>query len=249
MFDEKAAQRTFAHVMELWFEPEIRRRQQISGSNEPFPLRAAQAILFSDERKNIIRLNEEVTAELNMKLKDGIMKEPGDLVYEHELEEIPAIYLPKSEDPNCGHFTMILLKGVWRAGFDFRYNKKILGDLISAAEEFFQTAAHALANNRLRAAIDNLFSSAELAAKAYVIGNPTSRQSAIKSHSQVHSRFNLLSKQGLVNNVYRETFNALADARNNARYIRSDEMNTLEEIQKWTESIRDLIRITQSGFT
>lgn len=184
-----------------------------------------------------------------MKLKDGISKAAGDPVYEHELEELPTIYLPVSEDPNCGHFTMILMQGVWRAGFDFKYNKKILRDLIAAAEEFFQTAEHALANNRLRAAIDNLFSSAELAAKAYVIGTPTSRQPAIKSHSQVHSRFNLLSKQGLVNNVYRETFNALADARNNARYVRTDEMNALAEIQKWTEDIRELIRITQSGFT
>jgi len=186
MLHEEALQRTFAHAMELWFEPEIRRRQQAGTAPQPFPLRAAQVILYADSRPHVVRLNEEIQAVGEMKLREGLTKLPGEPVYLSEIEEIPSIRLPDTEDPNCGHFTLFLLGDRWYGTFDFRYNRGKASELLTAAEEFLATAAHASSEGRTRAAVDNLFSSAELAAKAFVVTTPLPGDSDLAGHRRLH---------------------------------------------------------------
>jgi uncharacterized protein (UPF0332 family) len=241
MLDEAARNRTFDHAMEIWFEPEIRRRQQEGSTPQPFPFRAAQVIIYPDDRPHEIRLNEEVEAVGHMKLKDGVTKSEGDPVYLHELEEMPSVHLPETADPNCGHFTLLLLGDRWYGSFDFRYNKGKASELLAAAEEFFQTASTALDAGRLRAAIDNLFSAAELAAKAYVISTPLPGDCESKSHGLVHSRFNMLSRHGNIESEQRKAFNALASARARARYVQGNLAETRESIAKWQSDVAGLI--------
>lgn len=249
MLDEVARKRTFDHAMELWFEPEIRRRQEQSGAPKPFPLRAAQVIIYPNDRPNEIRLNEEVEAIGNMKLKDGITKTKGEVVYLHEVEAVPAIQLPKTADPNCGHFTLLLIGDQWYGSFDFRYNKGKAAELLAAAEEFFQTGSAALAAGRLRAAIDNFFSAAELAAKAYVLSSPLPGDSESKSHSLVHKRFNMFSQHGNIETEHRKAFNALSAARANARYVHGPVAESPELVAKWKSDIEGLISHVQARAT
>lgn len=241
MLDEAARKRTFDHVMEIWFEPEIRRRQDAGTAPKPFPLRAAQVIIYPGNRPHEVRLNEEVEAIGHMKLKDGITKAEGDTVYLHELEGVPSIHLPETADPNCGHFTLILISDRWYGSFDFRYNKGKATELLAAAEEFFETASDALAAGRLRAAMDNLFSAAELAAKAYVISTPLPGDTEAKSHGIVHSRFNMFSRHGNIESEHRKSFNALAAARATARYVQGALSATPEQVAKWQTDIAGLI--------
>ena len=241
MQDQVGLKRTFDHAMEIWFEPEIRRRQEAGSAPKPFLLRAAQVIIYPDSRPNEVRLNEEVQAIGKMKLKDGITKAAGDPVYLHELEDVPAIHLPDTADPNCGHFTLLLVGDRWYGSFDFRYNKGKARELLSAAEEFFESASAALSAGKLRAAIDNLFSAAELAATAYVLSTPVPGDGEPRSHGRVHTRFNMFSRHGNIQTDHRNTFNALAAARGNARYVRGVLTQTPETVAKWQTDVRDLI--------
>ena len=111
MSEEEGFERTFTHAMELWFEPEIRRRQEAGTAPKPYPLRAAQVIIYADDRPHLVRLNEEIQAIGEMKLKEGVTKLKGEPVYLSEIEEMPSIRLLDSEEPNCGHFTLLLLLG------------------------------------------------------------------------------------------------------------------------------------------
>jgi len=249
MLDEEARKRTFDHVMEIWFEPEIRRRQEQGSAQKPFPLRAAQVIIYPDNRPHEIRLNEEVQAIGHMKLKDSVTKNEGDPVYLHELEEVPSIHLPETADPNCGHFTLLLIGDRWYGSFDFRYNKGKASELLAVAEEFFETASAALAAGRLRPAIDNLFSAAELAAKAYVMSTPLPGDSEKKCHGLVHSRFNMFSRHGNIESEHRKAFNALANARANARYVQGTFAERPELIAKWQSDIGDLISYVRARTT
>ena len=121
--------------------------------------------------------------------------------------------------------------------FDFRYNKGKASELLAAAEEFFETASSALAAGRLRAAIDNLFSAAELAAKAYVMSTPLPGDSEKKSHGLVHSRFNMFSRHGNIESEHRKAFNARASA----RYVQGTFAERPELIAKWQSDIGGLI--------
>lgn len=241
MLDEEARKRTFEHAIEIWFEPEVRRRQQQGLAPKPFPLRAAQVIIYPDERPHEIRLNEEVQAAGEIKLKPGITKKAGDPIYLNELEGIPPISLPETADPNCGHFTLLLIGNEWYGSFDFRYNRGKASELIAAAEDFLETSVVALAAGRIRPAIDNLFSAAELAATAFVILISFSDSGGATSHGQIHQRFNWLSQHGNVDSDHRKTFNLLSDARRRARYLRSPLRETPKIVIRWQQEIKELI--------
>jgi HEPN domain-containing protein len=243
MLDEETFERTVAHAMELWFEPEIRRRQADHGAPAPFPLRAAQVLLFSDGRPRVVRLNEEVQAVAKVKLKEGVreQKGPGDPLLASEIEELQLTGLPASEDPNCGHFTIVLLQDQWCGAFDFRYNRGDAARLLEVSGEFLATAVEALAAGRRRAAVDNLFSAAELAAKAYVIMMPLPGDRDIRSHGKVHSRFNMLSRNGNVDADHRRAFNALSDQRVRARYAGADFDVSVDQLARWKDDVSGLL--------
>lgn len=241
MSDEDGYQRTIAHAMELWFEPEIRRRQASGAGPTPYPLRAAQVILYADERPNVVRLNEEVQAVGETRLKDGISKKAGDPVYAHEIEGLASIRLPDSEDNNCGHFTLVRLGDHWCLAFDFRYNKGKAAQLLEASEEFLGTASDALAHGRRRAAVDNLFSAAELAAKAYVITTPLPGGVEIKTHGRVQTRFNMFARHGNVDDEHRKVFNLLSQQRSKARYVSGDFDISIEQISGWKDDVQGLV--------
>lgn len=241
MLNEVDLQRTFAHAMALWFEPEIHRRQEAGTAPIPYHLRAAQVILHADIRPNEVRLNEEVLARGRVKLRTGVSKRVGDPIYLHDLEEELSIHLPDSVDPNCGHFTLVLIGNRWYCSFDFRYNKGKASELLDASKEFYLTASEALSAGRRRAAIDNLFSAAELAARAYVISTPLPGDQDGKKHSYVHTRFNMFAKHGNVDKKQLKTFNALSNCRTRARYVDGVLSETTEVISEWKANVEELI--------
>jgi hypothetical protein len=176
-----------------------------------------------------------------MKLKDGIVKAEGDVVGMDELEGISSIHLPETEDSNCGHFTLVLIGNRWHGAFDFRYNKGHARQLLEPAEEFLVTASEAILACRKRAAIDNLFSAAELAAKAYVITTPAQGDRQAKRHGHIHSRFNISARDGNVEPEHRSTFNQLTECRRRARYLDGTLDEPLEEISKWKVHVEALL--------
>jgi hypothetical protein len=234
-------ERTLAHAMEIWFEPEIRRRQELSGSTEPFPLQAAQAILFADGRPNVIRLNSEVQVQGMVELKAGVAKTPGDEVLYEDIQGM-SVVLPETEDPNCGHFTVVAIGDRWYGSFDSRYNKGKAADLLSAAEEFLGAASDAISAGRARPAVDNLFSAAELAANAFIIASPFPGDPEVGGHGFVHSRFNLFARDGNVEPDHRRAFNSLSSWRTKARYVTGRLTVSDEQIARWYEDVEDMVR-------
>jgi hypothetical protein len=239
--DNAGFQTTFDQAMNLWFLPEIEHRQAAGKIPQPYELRAAQIIFHADERPHEIRLNEEVQALAKVKFKEGITKEKGEIIFDHEIEHYELLRLPETEDPNCGHLTVIQIRGSWHLFFDFIYNKGRSKEVLQAAKEFLDAAEHALAKSYFRALVDNLFSAAELAATAFLTVSPYSGRSQDTSHGQLHSRFNLLAKVGAVETSHRETFNSLASIRKRARYVKGTFAMTLPDAMSHLAVVKELI--------
>jgi hypothetical protein len=99
--------------MELWCEPEIKRRQDAGLIPKPYGLKAAQVIIHTDSRPNEVRLNEEVAIIGEATLKEGANKANGDYLSLDEIDGTQTWHLPESADPNCGHLTIVTLAGNW----------------------------------------------------------------------------------------------------------------------------------------
>jgi len=216
---------TFNQILEIWVTPEVIRRQELALISKPYDLRAAQVIFYPDNRSNIIRLNEEVRFVGKVKLKQGIsLKQKGDPVYLQEIDDYESFYLPKNEDPNCGHVTIYRFPDHWIISFDLVYNKGIATEHLLAAKQFLNAGLQAIKDNSMRVFVDTCFSAAELSAKALLITTPIPGENTKMSHGRIHSRYNLQAKLGNIDISHKDALNRLAALRGSARYLN----NTLD---------------------
>ena len=172
------------NFLDTFITPEVIKRQDASELDKPLDLRAAQIIFYSDERIPEIRINSEVKAFGKMKLKDDVSKNPGDPVYENELEGFEDLYLSPDDDPNAGHATLLKIGSRWFLSFDFIYNKGLAGKHIEVAKQFLTLAEFALRETYLVAFIDNLFSASELLAKTQLMTLWSNPQFQKKPHTK-----------------------------------------------------------------
>jgi len=186
--DPEAARRLEEQIWELWVEPEIRRRSGQSDLPPRFKLRAFQ-ILFaspSDGGSTTVRLNEEVRAMARIPPRQAIR--PGDSVYAHDIEAIEEITL-LDEEANRAHITGLDLGGKWVTYLDLRYDRKRAVEHLEAAGDFLDAAYTEQQKGRWRPFIENLFTAAELAAKAELMLTPTGSPKELRDHNKIRGKY------------------------------------------------------------
>jgi HEPN domain-containing protein len=235
-------QKMFDHMMELWIKPEIEKRQNENLISKPFKLNAAQVIFFPDGRKPQILLNREIKAIANVKLRKGVKKEKGDLIYENEIEGIHSIRIPEDVDPDSGHITVIKLMDNWILSFDFIYNKEFSKKHIENGNQFLDLAKIALSKKYWGAFIDNLFSAAELFVKALLLFHPDPRLRTKDTHKLIHSRYNRFANLGNVPVEQKNVFNKLTSARRDARYLKSELQISENEAEYYLNIVNEMKR-------
>jgi hypothetical protein len=215
--DVVGPERTFRQMFNLFFTPEIERRQAAGLLPKPFELQKAQ-VLFVEGRPPEVRLNDEVTISLLVEVPRA--RQPGDAISHEEIKNIGAFELELA-DSDAGHFTILSWKAEWLILFDFRRNKGNAANLVKRAEEFLTVSEHAFAQKLFGPYIDNLFSACELLAKARLITTAGAATSD-KSHGSIKSGINQWGRLGNVDGAFVETFNKMSRARWAARYSAED---------------------------
>jgi hypothetical protein len=215
--DVVGPERTFRQMFNLFFTPEIERRQAAGLLPDPFKLAKAQ-VLFVEGRPPEVRLNDEVTISLIVEASRTL--QPGDVISHEEIGNIGAFELELA-DSDAGHFTILSWKDERLMLCDFRRNRGKAANLVKRAQEFLMVSEHAFAQKLFGPYIDNLFSACELLAKARLITAAAAAPS-IKTHPAIQSRINQWGRLGNVDGAFVQTFNKLARARSAARYSAED---------------------------
>jgi hypothetical protein len=248
--DQQFATNVIKNITDMFFTPEINRRKERGLLPEDFNLVAAQVIFGPDGSQPLIRLNQEVAAEL--KIKAGVDITTKD--FWASSEEVESIQIYEKELANCGHATLIQLRDCAQLWFDFHYNKEICKDNLTTAEQFLQTAKFALKQNLIFAFIDNAFSTIELLAKTNLLleANHGLRDSI--NHKAIKTAFNLRFKnsQTPFEIERRQVFNKLSLARAKARYVegevrfeRIELVEALLTIEKMQEELLKRVKLAQ----
>lgn len=223
--DEKDAmfsRNAYNQVMELFVIPELKYRQSNGDLPKPVDLYAVQVIFYPENRKPLVRINEEVVAKVEIKLKTGISKNIGDKVFGGDIESVSQVFISEDDLGDCGHITLLLLNGNWHIVFDLVYNKSMVGKHIFAACEFYQSAKNAFEDRKLHVFVDNLFSAYELAVKAFLLLGPDFDLRKKSTHGNIHSKYNRQLHLGLVERDSINSFNKLSGLRDRARYLKGD---------------------------
>jgi hypothetical protein len=231
----------FEQLMEIYVRPAITRRQSAGDLPTPLSLRAAQVICFADGRPNVVRVNDEVQAIAKVKLRAGVRKEKGDNVFTDEIEGYETIVLPESEDPDCGHATMLQLGDRWFVVFDFRYNRGKSEVYLSRAREFLALAEHARARHAWASMVYVLFSAAELAARAELLIVPDTEFERARTHKATATTFNRWAHLGNVAVDHKKALNRLALLRPDAGYAQRPFTIDPAEADVLVNAVRELI--------
>jgi hypothetical protein len=194
---QQAFDKAFQNFLDIYIRPEIERRQRRGELPDPFEMRSAQIIFPPDGKKPKIRLNSEVRAIAKLHLKTGVVKNAGDPIYENEADGIEELRLTNEDDPNSGHVTMLMIDNKWVLAFDFLYDKALSLKHINTAKQFIEAAERSFEKKHWSPFVDNLFSAAELLAKAKLLGLWSDSKFRINSnHKAVQSRFNQFAHMG-----------------------------------------------------
>jgi HEPN domain-containing protein len=157
------------------------------------------------------------------------------------VEGLDKIRLTDEEDPDCGHATLIGIGNTWVIAFDFRYNKGLAQKHIEAAKQFYESAEFAFKRGYRSSCLDNLFSTAELAAKAVLLLIPDPKFRKKTTHGGIQLRYNRLADLGNVERKHREALNKLTGLRARARYLQGNVPISDEEIHALLENVKKMI--------
>ena len=234
-------QRFLQQMMDIFIIPAIEERQSAEELLKPVDLRSAQVIFFPDGRKPQVRINEEVRAIGQVKMREGITKNAGDPIFEHEIQGLGDLMLPEKEFPGCGHTTFVRFGESWIMAFDFRYNKDMSRRHLDAASQFLGTAEFALEKQHWSSFVDNLFSAAELTARATLLMMPDQKFRKKASHKAIHNKYNRFANPGNIAKEHLTAFNKLYGIRDKARYLKQPFVVSHEEAATLISAVREMI--------
>lgn len=234
------ANNVYKNNMDLFFNPEIESRKQLNILPDNFVLIAAQAIFFPDGQPHIVRLNDEVSAEV--KVKKGVDTSPPE--FWASIDEVEHVKLNEKEFLNCGHSTLILFKDGYQLTFDFQYNRQLSIEHLTVAKEFLDVSKYALDKSLVFAFIDNAFSTIELLAKTNLFLETNKSVLGKTSHKTIKAEFNkrFRNAQNDFETERREVFNELSTIRAKARYLEG-------QINTEKEDLSSILNIIDKMFT
>ena len=230
------------NVFALWFEPEIKRRQDAGALPKPFSLWAAQIIMEPD-KPPVISFNDHIRGVLQARPDSDtpLPIEKGQELRLADLGEIVGMQLT-TEDANAGHLTAIFHKATWYLMFDFRYNATRISLNLDVAHQFLAAAETAASKEHLNAAVENLFATVEIAAKSYLMMHPDPRLLGRIRHGFVATEFNRYGgKLANVEQSYVALFNTVTSVRTKARYPDQPLRTSASEISQWLATAKSML--------
>jgi hypothetical protein len=180
-----------AQAWELYFRPEIERRQTEGVLPVSFELYMAQALLSPDGNLRVL-LNEETKGEGLLRAFQSIQK--GEPLYSNDLRHIERLELP-DELLDSAHFTIVRAGEGWHMFFNFLSGRAKAKDMLELAREFLEAALCAKDKGHGGPAVDFLFSANELISKAELLLHRSPAGSS-RTHGSISTQINLWGGQG-----------------------------------------------------
>jgi hypothetical protein len=230
------ADRAIRNFFDIWINPEIERRLADGRLAKRFPLVAAQIIFNLDGSFPAVRLNDEVHAVVHGASTAGAF-EPGKEYTTNDIARVDGIELTDN-DPNAGHVTILILNGKLHCTFDFRYNAARVSELVAVADEFIDTAMAALEKGNLRPFVENLWSAAELLAKAFLMWGSDTKLLTSTGHGYIKAQLNMSGKFGNIERRWVRLLNEMTRLRNPARFLRGPLALTVDAARQMADDAR-----------
>lgn len=199
--------------------PEVIARARNGTLPNNFVLTKAHVLMYGDESRNEVLLNDEVRFLAHILTKDGKELRPGP-VTDDNISDVAGLYPSEKNDPNAAHIMLLRIKEKWYHAFDFVYNGKLVRNKLEESENFFHMAKNSLSEKRWAPMVDALYSATELAIQARLLLMHHGRFSVRQNHSITKDIFSSYAMAGNLDPKYERHFSSLKELRSKGRYQR-----------------------------
>lgn len=233
---QKNLEKTFQQIMNLWVNPEIKRRQRKGWKGESI---WAIEIILTPNIKPKVRLNNQVQIIVRAKAKKDIKK--GELVvFNTDIDDVEDIQL-KERPKNSGYIILLSFKDHWTIRFDFRYYMETAKEHIEVAKQYYESAKENLEKNRLRPFFEECWAVAELlsACNFLLLG-----QKYKENHRKFNDKIRGWSDLGNIKKEFSETLEKLFKLRDSARYVKSKDFEE-EDTKKIMKILKEMFEFTE----
>jgi HEPN domain-containing protein len=142
------------------------------------------------------------------------------------------------EEKDSAHFTVFRFQDQWIVAFDFRYNQRRAKHHLEVAKQFLEMTRLSYQRRLWNPFLDNLFSAAELIAKAQLLIIPYGK---IKTHRRIQSLYTLHARLGNVSSHHKDALCKLAGERTRARYLKSPFSLDEEQATSYLRTVEEML--------
>lgn len=231
------------HILDDLIYPEIINRVKENSGRPTLPLLFAHVMMFSDEKKNRIFINDEVKIKARSELQKS--QNPGEAVILGNINNILSLYPQEKVDKNAANIMLAKLKGKWYFAADLIYDREKVGQLFDLAHEFFNSSKIAMKEEWWGPFITSLYDVTELSVKSSLLLTFYGKYSIHQTHEQTLKLFKEFCTQGNLDIKFYKHYQLLHSLKGKARYLNNMQGKIFkirkENAEEYLEVTKELI--------
>lgn len=184
-----------------------------------FILSRAHLLMYADERRNQILLNENVRFFGNVLFEGNKTFQKGDPVNFSDIKEVLGLYPSDKNDPNAAHVMLVKLNGRWYYAADLVYSKDRMMKRLEASIKFLNVSIYCFDNMLWEPFVDNMFSTTELSIQCILLSLHYGNYSVKQTHEETLNLFSEFARNGNVEVKFSRHYQKLTELRKKARYL------------------------------
>jgi len=234
------------HVLDDFGYPEVIRRIKENSDRTSFPLRNIHIMMFSDETKNRIFLNDEV--KIKARVKSTRKLSPKEEVRVGDIDKILSLHPQEKVDKNAANILLMKLKTKWYFAADLIYDRDKVGKRFELSNDFFKIGSTAFDNEYWGPFIDTLYSVTELSIQSILLLMFYREYSIKQSHEKTLELFKGYCERGNTPKKFYEHYKTLYSLRKKARYLEGTQGKKFvikkQLAQKYLKTTKELMDFT-----
>ena len=199
--------------------PEIQTRVkncEIDAGYKPYKI---HLLMYSDETRNEILLNDDVRIKGLIKFSDGLKPTVGQIIKGEDIEEILGLYPNDGNDPNAAHIMIVRINNKWHFACDLIYDRERVRKRFDTAKEFLKVSEFCFKEKSWGPFCDNLFSATELTVQSILLMHHNPFFSTNQDHEKTRELFTAYAENGNIDAEFAKNHAKLWELRKQGRYL------------------------------
>jgi hypothetical protein len=218
-FPEEGKCNMAANVLDEIIYPEVMKLIKEGRLPLNFRLWKVHLLMFGDEFRNEILLNDDVRFLGNVLFENDKAFEEGEPVSQGDIKDILGLYPSTKCDPNAGHVMLVKVKGKWYYAAELIYDKDRVKKRFETSKSFLKVSNYCLENSLWGPFVDNVFSATELSIQSILLLQHHPTFSVNQGHDETITLFSAYARNGNIETKFSDHYQKLIELRKNGRYL------------------------------